>query len=98
MKKKTHENWFTRTFSEVNKAAFWTCLIISIGLMVGAFFVPPLAIIDASILAGTGELFGFAALGTVIEGIEKGRSVTIQKGETTMTLNDNDKDDENEIQ
>lgn len=97
MKKKTHENWFKRTFSEVNKAAFWTCLVISICLIVGAFFVPPMAVIDASVLAGTGELFGFAALGTVIEGIEKGRSVKIQKGETTMTLND-DKDDENEIQ
>lgn len=96
MKTKSKGNWFKRYFSEVNKTAFWTCLIISIGLIVGAFFVPPMSVIDGSVIAATGELFAFATLGTVIEGVEKGRSVRIQKGETTMTLNDDD--NENEIE
>lgn len=93
MKTRKRGGWFARYFAEVNKGAFWTCLLISVGLIVGAFFVPPMAVIDASVLAATGELFAFAALATVIEGVEKGRSVKIQKGETTMTLNDNDENE-----
>lgn len=89
-KKKPKENLFRRYFSQVNKAAFWTTLLISIALIVTAFFIPPQAVVDGSVVACVGELFGFAALGTVIEGIEKGRSVRISKGDTTMSLNDND--------
>jgi len=79
---------FWDKFKEVNKAAFWTCLLISIALIVVAFFIPPQAVIDGSVIAAVGELFGFAALGVVIEGIEKGRSVSISKGSTTFTVND----------
>lgn len=89
-KKKSKESWFRKYFSRVNKTAFWTTLLISIALIVAAFFIPPQAVIDGSVIAATGELFAFAALGTVIEGIEKGRSVRISKGDTTMTLNDDD--------
>lgn len=95
METKDKSNWFNRHFAEVNKFAFWTCLLISIGLIVGAFFVPPMSVIDSSVIAATGELFAFAALGTVIDGIEKGRRLKISKGDTTMTLNDNN---ENEIE
>lgn len=93
-KKKWKESWFKKYFSHVNKTAFWICLLISLALIVTAFFIPPQGVIDGSVIAATGELFAFAALGTVIDGIEKGRSVSISKGDTTMTLNDDDGIDE----
>lgn len=95
MKSKKRYNWFNTYFSKVNKSAFWTCLTISTVLITVSFFVPPMAVIDSSVIAATGELFAFAALATLIDGIEKGKSVKIHKGDTTMTLND---ENENEIE
>lgn len=77
-------------YSNLNHAAFWTCLIISIGLIIGSFFCPPLGSVDGSILASVGELFGFATLATVIEAIKKGSDVSVSHGSTTVTVNNND--------
>ena len=74
----------------MNHWAFWVCLIFSIGLILGSFFVPPMGVIDGSILAGVGELFGFATLATVIEAIKKGSDVTISHGSTTVGINNPD--------
>lgn len=86
--RKKKKGRFWAMFAEVNKAAFWTCLLISIALIITAFFIPPMAVIDGSVVAAVGELFGFAALGVVIEGLDKGRNVTISKGDVNVTLND----------
>lgn len=88
--KKENNGWFKRWFGQVNKAAFWVTLSISIVLIVVSFILPPQGAIDPSVLAATGELFAFSSLGVVIEGIEKGRGVSISKGQTTVTLNDKD--------
>ena len=96
-KKKSKESWFKRYFSQVNKTAFWTTLLISIALIVTAFFIPPQAVVDGSVVACVGELFAFAALGTIIEGIEKGRSVKISKGDTSLIVNDDNDDCDVEV-
>lgn len=93
-KKKSKEGWFKKTFAKVNKVSFFACMAISIVLIVTAFFVPPTAVIDASVIAAVGEIFAWGALVVVIEGIEKGRSVTMTKGDTSLTLNDDDGIDE----
>ena len=77
-----------QAFTEVNKVAFFICLFTSIALIVTAFFIPPMAVIDGTVIASVGEIFAFAALGVVIDGINKGKSISLQKGETTLTLND----------
>ena len=77
-------------YSNMNHWAFWVCLVISIGLIIGSFFVPPMGVIDGSILASVGELFGFATLATVIEAIKKGSDVTISHGSTTVGINNPD--------
>ena len=74
-------------YTNLNHAAFWTCLIISIGLIIGSFFCPPLGAVDGSILASVGELFGFATLATVIEAIKKGSDVSVTHNNTTVTVN-----------
>ena len=92
-KKKGKYSWFKRTFAKVNKISFFACMTISIILIITAFFVPPTAIIDASVIGAVGEIFAWGALVVVIEGIKKGRSVTMTKGDTSLTLNDDGVDD-----
>ena len=86
-KKKERLDRMKEYFSHINKTAFYICLSTSIALIVTSFFIPPTGVIDGSVLAATGEIFAFATLGVVIEGISSGHSVSIQKGETTMTIN-----------
>lgn len=66
--------------------AFWVCLITSICLLVAGFFVPPMGIIDGTVLQAVGLLFGFGALGqmpVVIESVERAR---FTKGNMTIEV------------
>ena len=76
-----------------NNYAFWVCLFVSIVLLITSFFVPPLAVIDGSILAATGELFAFAALGSIITAINKGMDARITHRDTSLTIGDLNNDD-----
>ena len=42
--------------------AFWIAFAVSICLIVGGFFAPPLGVIDGSVLTGTGILSAFVEL------------------------------------
>lgn len=80
-----HNGWF-KFFS-----------VIAVGLIIASFIVPPMGLIDGSVLAAVGELFGFAALGTVIKAIDKGVDAQVQHNNTTITVGDlNKQDDDNE--
>lgn len=72
--------------------SFHVLSFISIALIVASWFVPPMGIIDGGVLAATGEIFAFAALGTVIKAIDKGIDATITKGDTSMTIGDRKKE------
>lgn len=73
-----------------HKWVFLITLLISIGLIVTSFFIPPAGVIDGSVLAGVGELFGFAALGEVGAAIEKGHGATVTHGNTTIEIKKED--------
>lgn len=71
--------------------------IAAIVLIFTSFFIPPMGVIDGSVLAATGEIFAFAALGTVIKAIDKGVDAQVQHNNTTITVGDLTKqDDDNE--
>ena len=63
---------------------FWICLIVSIGLIVAGFCVPPMGIIDGSVLTAVGILFGFASLAQVPVIIEVAGYVRMTKGDMTI--------------
>ena len=63
---------------------FWICLIVSIGLIVAGFCVPPMGIIDGSVLTAVGILFGFATLAQIPVIIELAGYVTLTKGDMTI--------------
>ena len=73
-----------------NNLYFWIFGGLSALLIIISFFIPPLAVIDGSVLAATGELFGFAALGAVVHAIDTGKTATIQHGSTSLTVKDID--------
>lgn len=62
----------------------------SLALIIISFFIPPMGIIDSSVFAGVGELFGFAALWEVHLAIKKGIDAKISHHDTTIEIN-NDK-------
>ena len=75
---------------------FWVFSGIGLLLIIIAFFVPPTSYIDQSVLIAVGEINGFIALGAVIKAIDKGRSATFQHNNTSVTITNNDNEEEDE--
>lgn len=70
--------------------AFWCTLAISIGLLIGGFFMPPQGEVDGSVLESVGLLFLWPALAFGNKALEEGKVARIQKGNTTITVGDPD--------
>lgn len=80
---------FFKICKETGALGGWICLFVAIFLLVGAALVPPLFVIDSSILAGVGELFAFSTLfklPNIIESIERGKSIKLQHNNTTIEV------------
>lgn len=65
---------------------FVVCFIISVGLIIGGFFVPPMGVIDGSVLTAVGELLAFPTLAFGMRAVELGYDLKIQKGETSVEV------------
>ena len=79
-----------------NNTFFWVFSIIGLLLIIIAFFVPPAAYIEQSVLIAVGEINGFIALGAVIKAIDKGRSASIKHNGTEVTINGDEDEQEDE--
>lgn len=73
---------------------FWLFSGIGLLLIIIAFFIPPAAYIDSSVLIAVGEINGFIALGAVIKAIDNGGSATFQHNNTTVTITNNDEQED----
>lgn len=63
---------------------FYLTLSISILLIVGGFFCPPMGIIDGSVLTAVGLLLMFSVIAQIprlIEAARNGKSIKLQKGD-----------------
>ena len=68
-------------------------LIISICLIVGGFLLPPMGIIDSSVLTAVGALLMFGVLAqvpTLIDAAKNGKSVKISKGDFSAEVSASD--------
>ena len=68
---------------------FYFNLFVSIALIVGGFFVPPLGIIDGSVLTAVGELLMFGVLAQVpkiLNAVRNGKSFKFQKGDSSVEI------------
>ena len=73
---------------------FWLFSGIGLLLIIIAFFIPPAAYIDSSILIAVGEINGFIALGAVIKAIDNGGSATFQHNNTSVTITNDEKEED----
>lgn len=74
-----------RTFI-LSRITFAVCFFVSVGLIIAGFFVPPMGVIDGSVLTAIGELLLFPTLLYAYRAIELGLSVKFQKGETSVEI------------
>lgn len=70
---------------------------IAVGLLCLSFAIPPMGIIDNSVLGAVGEVFGFSALWVGFDALRRGAKTTIEHGNTTVTIADSDNDDEKQL-
>lgn len=90
---------FYKVCKECGAVGAWACLLTTIFLFVGAALCPPMFIIDSSILAAGGILFGFATLWklpALIKSIEEGKTLTLQHGSTSVTVSSREGEENNE--
>lgn len=74
-----------RTFI-LSRITFSVCFFVSVGLIIAGFFVPPMGVIDGSVLTAIGELLLFPTLLYAYRAIELGLSVKFQKGDTSVEI------------
>lgn len=73
--------------------AFWITLGISIGLMVGSAWVPPLFVIDGSIFKAVGLLFLWPALAFAALAVESGRVAKFNFGQGSIHIGEDENND-----
>jgi hypothetical protein len=75
----------------------WLCSIIALGLIVAGFFVPPIGIIDGSVIQAVGEIIGIIAILELPQCIEKFDNITFKHRNTEINLKDEDGDENNSV-
>lgn len=70
----------------LSRLTFAICFFVSVGLIIGGFFVPPMGVIDGSVLTAVGELLLFPTLLYGFRAVELGMRVKFQKGETSVSI------------
>lgn len=61
---------------------------ISVILIVVGFFVPPLGVVDGSVIQAVGEVFAFAALFEIPHciAVAQGKSISLKHGDTEVNI------------
>lgn len=80
---------------QADKVVFFICLFSTIALFVGGFFAPPVGVINDSLLAAGGILFGFATLAVGAQSIRDGRLARVTKGDLSVTIGQDEQHDIN---
>lgn len=69
---------------------FYINLAISITLIIGGFFVPPIGVIDGSVLTAVGMLLMFTVIEKIPEVIKAGKNIKVQKGDSFVEINNSE--------
>jgi len=65
---------------------FYATFILSVLLIVGGFFCPPMGVIDGSVLTAVGLLLMFAVVEKLPQAVKEGRSIKFSKGDFTAEV------------
>ena len=80
----------TRSFW-LSRFTFVVCFFVSVGLIIGGFFVPPIGVIDGSVLTAIGELLMFPTLLYAFRALELGYKFKLQKGDMSVEVHKHNK-------
>lgn len=72
----------------VGNPVFWVSFALCAGLIIAGFIVPPMGVVDGSVLTAVGELFAFPTLWTVWHAIDRGIDAKMKIGKAVVTLGD----------
>ena len=64
--------------------------LVAITLIIAGFLVPPLGIIDGSVLTAVGEIVFLVTIFFVWDCVTKGKIAKIKKGDLEASISDND--------
>lgn len=82
----------TRNIRTSTTILLWVFSLCAIGLFVASFLVPPMGVIDGSVLKAGAILFAMMALMEAREAILEGMGVKLTHGDTTIEVRDTDGD------
>ena len=68
------------------------CFLISVILIIAGFLLPPMGVIDGSVLTAVGELLLFPVVIYGFRAIELGMEVKIQKGDASVEIHKDEGD------
>ena len=71
---------------------FKVTFVLSVMLIVGGFFCPPIGEIDGSVLSAVGLLLMFATIDKLPDAIRAGKSIKVTKGDFTAEVNSKETD------
>lgn len=75
------------------KVTFAVCLFISLALIIGGFFMPPMGVIDGSVLTAVGELIAFPTLLYGFRAVELGLEIKLSHGDTSLEISQKDEEE-----
>jgi len=70
---------------------FYVLSGVAVALLIASFIVPPMGVIDPSVLQGVAWIFGFCSLSVVNYAIMRGIDSKLTHGETSVEFNNPDK-------
>lgn len=70
---------------------FSVLALIAAAMLIGGFVMPPMGVVDGSVLKAAAVLFGFAALAVLLHAVDKGVGAKLEHGDTTLTISDDKK-------
>lgn len=77
-------------FTKIGRVVTILTFVVSVTLIVIGFILPPTGSIDGSVLTAVGELFAWGVLFEIPYFTRLNKNLRIQKGDTTIELNDDD--------
>lgn len=75
----------TRTYW-LSRWTFVLSFFVSVGLIIGGFFTPPMGVIDGSLLTAIGELILFPTLLYAFRALELGYKIKFKRGDTSVEV------------
>lgn len=80
------KNKTTKERCSICKITFAVCFATSLVLIVAGFLLPPIGVIDGSVLTAVGELLLFPSLLYGFRAVELGLDVKFEKGDAALTI------------